>query len=93
MHSRRTKVQIYLDVLRAVKRAGGRLKITHIVHKANLTHDRVQQYLDYLISKGFLEEECDGEHTYFKITQKGLDFLGELNKLKEISDAFGFPIY
>ncbi len=86
-------MQIYLDILRAVKRAGGSLKKTHIVYKANLTHARVQPYLDFLISKGFLEENVAEYHIYFKITQKGLDFLGEANKLKEISDAFGLPLY
>jgi predicted transcriptional regulator len=93
MISRRTKVQIYLDILRSVKRAGGGLKKTHIVYKANLTHTRVQQYLDFLIEKEFLEEENKDGHIYYKITRKGLDFIGEANKLKEISDAFGLPLY
>ena len=93
MIPRRTKVQIYMDILRAVKKADGRLKKTHIVYKANLTHTRVQPYLDFLLSKGFLEEEKSGSQTYFAITRKGLDFLGEANKLKEISDAFGLPLY
>ncbi|VVB59641.1 Winged helix-turn-helix [uncultured archaeon] len=93
MNSRRTKVQIYLDILRAVRRANGRLRKTHIVYKANLTHTRVQPYLDFLLSKGFLIEEKNSSQTFYVITEKGLDFLAEAGKLKEISDAFGLPLY
>ena len=93
MIPRRTKVQIYMDILRAVKKADGRLKKTHIVYKANLTHTRVQPYLEFLLSNGFLEEDRTGSQTYFTITKKGQLFLGEANKLKEISDAFGLPLY
>ncbi len=90
---RRTKVQIYMDILRSVKKAGGMLKKTHIVYKANLTHTRVQPYLDFLLENGFLKEEHSGSQTYFAITKKGMNFLGEVNRLKEISDAFGLPLY
>lgn len=90
---RRTKVQIYMDIMRAIRKAGGRLKITHIVYKANLTHTRVQPYLDFLRSNGFLEEEKTGKANYFVITKKGNEFLSEANKLKELSDAFGLQFY
>jgi len=93
MISRRTKVQIYMDILRSVKREGGCLRKTHIVYKANLTHTRVQPYLEFLLLNDFLKEERSNNRTYFKITKKGLTFLGEANKLKEISDAFGLPLY
>ncbi len=92
MNSRRTKTQIYIDILRSIQRANGRLKKTHIVYKANLTHSRLEGYLDFLLSKEFLEEEINGNHTFYKITEKGLRFLGEVNKLKEISEAFGVPL-
>jgi len=92
MNYRRTKTQIYIDILRSVQRANGRLKKTHIVYKANLTHSRLQPYLDFLLSKGFLAEEKKGNQTFFIITERGVKFLGEVYKLKEISDAFGVPL-
>ena len=92
MTSRRTRTQIYIDILRSVQRAGGKLKKTHIVYKANLTHSRLEGYLDFLLSKGFLIERKDKNHKFFEITEKGMRFLGEVNKLKQISDAFGIPL-
>ncbi|MFH1126972.1 MAG: winged helix-turn-helix domain-containing protein [archaeon] len=93
MISRRTKIQIYLEILRYIKSAGGKLKKTHIVCKANLTNTRVQTYLDFLLAKGFITKDRKEDHTYFVITEKGVGFLSETKKLKEISDAFGFPLY
>ena len=92
MNLRRTKTQIYLDILRSVERSRGKLKKTHIVYKANLTHSRLESYLDFLLSKGFLIEVENGGHVFYKITEEGLKFLSEVNKLKEISDAFGIPL-
>jgi predicted transcriptional regulator len=89
--NRRNKTQIYLDILLAIRRESGRLKKTHIVYKANLTNTRVQPYLEFLLSKGFVEE-VKGRETFYTITDKGQNFLGQVNKLKEISDAFGLPI-
>lgn len=89
--NRRNKTQIYLDILLAIRRESG-LKKTHIVYKANLTNTRVQSYLDSLLSKGFISEENRGNETFFIITDKGQNFLSQVNKLKEISEAFGLPI-
>jgi predicted transcriptional regulator len=93
MSSRRTKVQIFIDILRSLQRSRGRLKKTHIVYKANLTHSRLEEYLEFLLAKKFVVEKSKGKHTFYEITEKGVEFLGEVNKLKEISDAFGIPLY
>lgn len=92
MNTRRTKMQIYIEILRNLQKSGGSMRKTHIVYKANLTHMRLKEYLDFLISKEFIEEEVRGRETMFTITQKGVKFLTDINKLRKLSDAFGIPI-
>jgi predicted transcriptional regulator len=92
MNSRRTKMQIYIDILREIQKSNGKMKRTHIVYKANLTHMRLKEYMDFLIEKEFVAEETAGRETWFAITPKGSDFLRNINKLKKISDAFGVPL-
>lgn len=92
MNSRRTKMQIYIDILRNLQKSNGRMIKTHIVYKANLTHSRLKEYLDFLLSKEFIEEKNNGGETFFTITEKGVKFLNDINKLKKISDAFGIPL-
>jgi len=92
MNSRRTKMQIYIDILKNLQKANGRMIKTHIVYKANLTHSRLKEYLDFLISKEFIEEKSNGNETFFVITEKGVKFLRDIDKLKKMSDAFGIPL-
>ncbi|MBI2542716.1 MAG: hypothetical protein HYW24_00825 [Candidatus Aenigmarchaeota archaeon] len=89
---RRTKMQIYIDILRAVQKANGKMKKTHIVYKANLTHSRLGEYLNHLMSNEFITEQKMGTQTFYTITGKGEGFLNGVNKLKGIADAFGVPL-
>ncbi len=92
MNSRRTKTQIYIDILRSIQRNHGKLKKTHIVYKANLTHTRLDEYLDFLLSKEFVVENRINNQIFYIMTPKGEVFLNQINKLKEISEAFGVPL-
>ena len=92
MNSRRTKMQIYIDILKNMQKENGKMRKTHIVYKANLTHSRLKEYLDFLISKEFIEEKNSGRETFFIITEKGIKFLNDINRLRKISDAFGIPL-
>jgi predicted transcriptional regulator len=85
-------MQIYIDILKNLQKANGRMIKTHIVYKANLTHSRLKEYLDFLISKEFIEEKSNGNETFFVITEKGVKFLRDIDKLKKMSDAFGIPL-
>jgi predicted transcriptional regulator len=92
MNSRRSKIQIYVDILRSIRAANGKLKKTHIVYKANLTHVRANHYIEFLMSKGFIKEKNVKNQNFFLITSKGRKFLSEVKRMKEISDAFGVPL-
>ena len=89
---RRTKFEIYADILHSIQKAGGRIKKTHIVYKANLTHSRLGSYLDVLIGNGFVVEQKISNGLFYAITDKCVRFLGDMSKLKEISNAFGVPV-
>lgn len=93
MTSRRSKLQILIDILVTVRAQRSRAKFTHILYKANLTHKRLKEYLGMLIDKGFVQEVSTkkGRSTY-KITQKGEEFLSEFHRLREFSEAFGIPL-
>jgi predicted transcriptional regulator len=91
MNARRSKMQIYIDILKLLQKSNGRMIKTHIVYKANLTHTRLKEYLDFLLSKGFIEEKSVGKDKFFALTKNGVRFLENINRLRKISDAFGMP--
>lgn len=92
MIARRSKTQILLDILSTVQRENGRIKKTHIMYHANLTHGRLEKYLQILLSNKSLEESKIKNETFYMLTEKGNQFLSEIRRLKKMSEAFGIPI-
>ena len=92
MIERRSKTRIYVDMLMAIIRKGGTTKPTHIMYGANLSHDRLKNYLHFLLERGFIEEVSVEGRAYYRVTDKGRQFIIEFNKMKELSTAFGIEI-
>ena len=49
----RSKGRIFADILQAVQESGA-AKVTHILYKANLSHDRLTKYLAQLEDSGLM---------------------------------------
>ena len=88
MVQRRSKIQIVYDLLIAAKQKG-RIKPTHLLYKGNLSHLRLKEYIDELIQKKLLSKITEENHTYYKITEQGVKFISDIEKMKEITEAFG----
>ena len=68
-----------MDVIECIleKTIGGSEK-AQVMHQCNLTNDKFQVYLDFLLSEGFIREVKESIET----TEKGLAFLKDYRKLK-----------
>ncbi|MDG7008487.1 MAG: winged helix DNA-binding protein [Nitrososphaerota archaeon] len=80
-----------LDILNAVS-AEGEAKPTHILYKANLSHERMVKYLDDLTGKGLLQMRQDGENRTYSLTPKGVGFLLEMRRAEAFVQGFGLAI-
>ena len=92
MNARRSKMRIFLDMLNSILDRGGKAKPTHILYGANLSHDRLKMYLEYLLEKDFVIEVVNEGRTYYQITEKGRRFVAEFAKIEELSKAFGISL-
>ena len=82
MMKRRSKLEIYLDILKAVSKTG---KLTHIGNMANLSWKDAVKHLEFLKNKGFIETvKTENGREEYKLTQKGY---GALETLQKITDA------
>lgn len=86
---RRNRLQIILDILELMQRKGGDIKPTHLLYGGNLSYDRLKKYIKELEDKGLIMQVNDKGKTRYRITDKGLNFINEARKIKEITDAFG----
>lgn len=88
----RSKVRIYVDIMSTIMRSGGKSGPTKILYGANLSYDRLMRHLGQLIELGLVEEEKEGDRTFYKLTNKGRTFLKEFLKMQKFAEAFGITI-
>jgi len=73
-----------------MREKGGKIKPTHLMYKANLSHKLLNTYLDDLVKNEMVTEvKSKDNYTYLIITDKGLEFLTEFQKMKEFQKSFG----
>jgi len=83
-NKRRSSLDIIADILYLLE--GGRRSKTAIMRLANLNLNRVNKYLRFLLSKGFVLEGEGPSSVKFAITAKGVEFLRDFERLKEAEE-------
>ena len=85
MISKRSRVEIYIDVLNAIRQ--GVHKPTRIMYKTNLSWKPLMKILDSMMEQGLIRAEEEGNRTTYWITEKGrnvLNYFKEAMSLIEI---------
>jgi predicted transcriptional regulator len=87
-------MRILADMMRAIQSEGEEgAGPTKILYAANLSHDRLTQYLDELVEKELVKEmDSDNSNRSYSLTEKGREFLKEFLRIERFSEAFGIEI-
>ncbi|MFW9832744.1 MAG: winged helix-turn-helix domain-containing protein [Candidatus Thorarchaeota archaeon] len=90
----RSKMRILADMMRAIQSEGEEgAGPTKILYAANLSHDRLTQYLDELIEKELItEKNPENDSRVYFLTEKGREFLIEFVRIERFSEAFGIEV-
>jgi len=88
----RSQMRIYVDIMRTIQRDENHAKPTRILYGANLSHDRLVKHLDELKTLGVIEEIVERDDRFYKLTQKGVEFLNQFIAVERFASAFGFAI-
>ena len=88
MALKRNKIEIIFDILNAIRERNNKIKITQILHKANISHNKLKIYLEELFEKELIEEIIEKKQKYFILTKKGFDYLEKLNQMKKFMESF-----
>lgn len=84
---RRDKMTIIADILIALQTK--RLKFTHLLYKSNLSHTRLKEYLDDLMTRQLVHEVNTKEGKRYELTDEGAKFLQEYRRVNEFVKSFG----
>jgi len=85
---KRTKLEVIKNLLEVLKQ-NKKVKITHLIYKANLSNNSIKPHIESLLKNQFiLQEENEGKKMYY-ITSKGQEFLDEFKKMKIFEDSYG----
>lgn len=90
---RRSKLLIYVDILRTLAHHGP-LGLTHVMYAINVCYSFLKQYVAFLIQEGLVEEHTlhkrrHSARVVYAITEKGrtaLEYFRELNNALEITE-------
>lgn len=90
----RSKMRILADMMRAIQSEGEEgAGPTKILYAANLSHDRLTQYIEELLEKELITEvDPDSNNRTYFLTEKGREFLREFIRVERFSEAFGIEI-
>lgn len=82
MPGKRSRLEIYLDVLEVIKRRID--KPTRIMYSANLSWKPLQEILTALVTNGLILEEEIKNSKRYSITERGRQALNYFRKTKEL---------
>ena len=78
----RSKLEVHLDILRALARYGS-LKLTHVMYETAINCRNLKTCLEFLIKQNLVEERAVGKkRTVYVITERGMTALEHLNQLE-----------
>ena len=82
VNMRRSKLEMYIDILRVLSQRGP-LKLTHIMYKANVNCSVLKEYLDFLIVQELVQEKTVGKkRIVYDVSEKGIKVLKYFRELK-----------
>lgn len=89
----RSKCRIFADIIKVLESGHGEsIKVTHLLHSANVPYDRLTAYLAQMEKSGLVSRSSDGDASSFIVTDKGRRYLVEFRKLEEFGSVFGVEI-
>jgi predicted transcriptional regulator len=80
--SKRSRLEMYLDVLNAIKK--GVCRPTRIMYRTNLSWKPLMEVLDAMMTQELIEANRQGRHTLYKITEKGKNLLNYFHEAMEL---------
>ncbi|TET19134.1 hypothetical protein E3J74_08035 [Candidatus Bathyarchaeota archaeon] len=88
---RRTKYDIYADIIEVIARKGV-CSLTRVSYGANMPVDRLKKTLNFLVSHGVVREITVGDRKKYRATKWGLEYLEAFKRMQKFFAALEEPV-
>jgi predicted transcriptional regulator len=89
MVKKRERLEVIKDILNSI-RESRQIKPTRLLYSSNLSPQMFKEYINELITKGFIKLEIgENEKKTFSLTKKGQEFLQEYKMIENFIENFG----
>ena len=89
MAKKRERLEVIRDIIKSIN-TSRQIKPTRLLYASNLSPQMFKEYVNELISKGFIKFEIDKkEKKTFSLTPKGQEFLQEYRVIENFVENFG----
>tara|TARA_B100000315_G_C14499575_1_gene551668 strand:+ start:1017 stop:1250 length:234 start_codon:yes stop_codon:yes gene_type:complete len=76
-------------MLKIIQENKGKIKRTHLMYKANLSHKQLKLFLEELITNKLIEDKSGEKVPLILITKKGTNFSIKYSQMREFEKTFG----
>jgi predicted transcriptional regulator len=86
---KRSRTDIYADILEVLKRKPEGALVTRISYGAGLPLDRIKPMLQTLANFGLVSTHNDGDSRFYHVTRRGMEFLEAYRKVQSFMTLVG----
>ncbi len=86
---KRERLEVIYDILKAIQNKNSKIKPTHIMYKANLSHQMLEDYLKDLIKKQFITETKSAKGRTYSLKDKGFEYINKYKIITGFIESFG----
>lgn len=88
MEKKRSRRDIIFDMLAIIQEKKA-VKPTHLMYRANLSHNQMKMYLEELEKNKLIEKISNENKVLIQLTKKGRDFYSQYNQMRAFEKTFG----
>ena len=86
---KRSHNEVIIDILKVIYEKNNRIKPTHLMYKANLSHKSMKDYMIKLLKNNLVKETKIIDKKMFELTDKGKEYYIKSRQLIEFQKTFG----
>lgn len=89
MVKKRDRLEVIYDILRIIREHNNSIRPTPLLRYSNLSSQSFNEYMNYLISKGFVREVSNNKgRKFLTLTDKGFSYLEKYRTILGFIDEF-----